>query len=452
MLILFFFIFSLLLLFFVYKFNWLVVIFYLSISCFFCIFFLYRPITSFCHISYNSYLDYLSSSLILLTLWIRSIIFMCSYKVELRGSSSNIFFYSVYILILVLLITFMTNNFFLFYILFEISLIPTIILIMGWGYQPERLQASVYIIIYTVCASLPLLVGLVYQGFIRGSFLIFFSINLYLTNLSFINLWWLCFIFAFIVKMPLYLTHLWLPKAHLEAPVAGSMILAGILLKLGGYGLLRVSGLVFWANNYFCGLFISISIWGAVITSLICIYQFDMKSLIAYSSVGHIGLLIRGFISGQIWGWSRSLSIMIAHGIVSSGLFSLANMSYENTSSRSIYLTKGLLSVLPSISLFWFILRAFNIGAPLSINLISEIILIGSILSSSFYICVLVGFSGLFTGVYALYFYTSTQHGQFSSYISMFLNINFRIFRSLLFHILPVLLLIVCVDFISLWL
>ena len=159
-------------------------------------------------------------------------------------------------LMVILALSFSVNNLLLFYILFELSLVPTFVLIMKWGYQPERVQASLYIIIYTVCASLPLLFCLVFAIRIGYSLSVFFVYE----DSSNSNIWiWRIFIIvAFFVKIPLYFTHLWLPKAHVEAPVAGSIILAGVLLKLGSYGLVRVMkvwyDVIFKFSEFFCAL------------------------------------------------------------------------------------------------------------------------------------------------------------------------------------------------------
>jgi NADH-ubiquinone oxidoreductase chain 4 len=150
------------------------------------------------------------------------------------------FLFNIVFLLFMLLLTFSCINLFLFYVFFERSLIPTLFLILGWGYQPERLQAGLYLLFYTLFASLPLLMGLFY---IMNNF---YSLNFLFLKEFYINnfLLYLFLVFAFLVKMPIFLVHLWLPKAHVEAPVSGSIILAGVLLKLGGYGLIRVFSII----------------------------------------------------------------------------------------------------------------------------------------------------------------------------------------------------------------
>lgn len=371
-------------------------------------------------LEYYINLDPLATSIILLSSWITLLIIINRNKVKTMGLKPSLFTSSVLALLVTLLLTFSINNIILFYILFEIALIPTLALILLWGYQPERLQASIYLMIYTTIASLPLLlIILIATSFADTSSIlpctsyVTFTINLTPSALS---VWWLFCLLAFLVKIPIYTTHLWLPKAHVEAPIAGSIILAGVLLKLGGYGVIRIFS-IFPSTSTNLNFFIcSISLVGSLYTAIICRRQPDIKSLIAYASVSHIGLLLRRIILFSNWRLIGSLTIILAHGLASSALFALANTIYENTKTRSIVLTKGLRSITPIISLWLFIAAASNIGAPPTINLTAEIILLSNILSKSTWALGPIMLISFYTAAYSLILYTSTQHNSSSEF------------------------------------
>nr|YP_010726226.1 NADH dehydrogenase subunit 4 [Augomonoctenus smithi]WDY84675.1 NADH dehydrogenase subunit 4 [Augomonoctenus smithi] len=393
--------------------------------------------------------DDLSFGLILLTFWICSLMMMSSYFIYNNNMFKEYYIFLMSILIMFLILTFSLNNLLMFYFFFECSLIPILCLILGWGNQLDRLQAGLYLLFYTLMASLPMLLMIIYM-FNELKSLNFMNLIEYL-NLNYSLYVYLFMIFAFLVKMPMFLVHLWLPKAHVEAPIFGSMILAGVMLKLGGYGLLRV--LINFINlgvkyNY---LFISLSLFGGVVISLICLFQVDLKSLIAYSSVAHMSLMLSGMLTLLNWGMCGSYLMMISHGLCSSGLFCLINIIYERLGSRSMFINKGLMNFMPSMCLWWFLLCSSNMSAPPSLNLLSEIILINSLISWSNLTFIMLIFLSFFSASYTLYFYSFSQHGKFNFLVYSFSQGYIREFMLLILHWIPLNLFIINSEIFLFW-
>nr|WLF86374.1 NADH dehydrogenase subunit 4 [Teinopalpus aureus] len=404
-------------------------------------------IMNFSNLSYMMGCDLISYGLILLSMWICMLMIMASENLKKSKFYINFFLLNIIILLIMLYLTFSVVNLFMFYLFFEGSLIPTLMLIIGWGYQPERIQAGMYLLFYTLFASLPMLMGIFFI-FNNLNCLImyyykFFDMEFYLLYISMIP--------AFLVKMPMYFVHLWLPKAHVEAPVSGSMILAGIMLKLGGYGLLRILILFQKIGLTFNFIWVIISLIGGFYISLNCFCQTDMKSLIAYSSVAHMSLVICGIMTMNYWGYLGSYIMMIGHGLCSSGMFCLANINYERLHSRSLYINKGMMNFMPSMSLWWFLMMSSNMAAPPSMNLMGEISLINSIVSWSWLSMIMLIMISFFSAGYSLYLYFYTQHGKYNQGIYSFYTGVFREYLMLMLHWLPLNMLILKIDFLMIW-
>nr|YP_010531660.1 NADH dehydrogenase subunit 4 [Aspidoscelis neomexicanus]UXX18072.1 NADH dehydrogenase subunit 4 [Aspidoscelis neomexicanus]UXX18150.1 NADH dehydrogenase subunit 4 [Aspidoscelis tesselatus]UXX18163.1 NADH dehydrogenase subunit 4 [Aspidoscelis tesselatus] len=359
--------------------------------------------------------DNISSPLLVLTCWMLPLMTLASQnfmKTE-PTSRKRTFLANLAFLQTTLIITFSTTDLLMFYVLFETTLIPTLILITRWGHQIQRLTAGIYFLFYTLAGSIPMLIAILWLSTTMNHT----SMPLMAMTPDYHQTWtqsmiWLAIMLAFMVKMPLYGVHLWLPKAHVEAPIPGSMILAAILLKLGGYGIIRVLPICPPPNTILIYPFMMLALWGIIMTSLIGLRQPDLKALIAYSSVGHMGLVISATLIQTHWGLSGAMLLMIAHGLTSSALFCLANMNYERTHSRALLLLQGAQIIFPLMTTWWIIASLTNMALPPTINFMGELLILTTLMNWCPLTIIITATGTTLTAAYTLYMLLSTQHGK----------------------------------------
>nr|YP_010891599.1 NADH dehydrogenase subunit 4 [Lachesis muta]WJM74504.1 NADH dehydrogenase subunit 4 [Lachesis muta] len=357
-------------------------------------------------------LDTISSPLLSLSYWLLPLMTIASQHVMTKEplQRQRTFLATLTLLQLFISMTFMASNLTLMYIMFEATLIPTLIIITRWGQQTERLTAGTYFMLYTLTTSLPLLMAIIFINNSTNTPSPFIQLLPPLNQWTSLLLWLAC-LTAFLAKMPIYGLHLWLPKAHVEAPIAGSMALAAILLKLGGYGIIRMMQTLPTTKTDMFIPFIVLALWGAILANLTCLQQTDLKSLIAYSSISHMGLVVATIIIQTPWGLSGAMALMIAHGFTSSALFCLANTTYERTHTRILILTRGFHNILPMATTWWLLTNLMNIATPPTLNFTGELLIMSTLFNWCPTTIIMLGLSMLITASYSLHMFLSTQMG-----------------------------------------
>nr|YP_009672655.1 NADH dehydrogenase subunit 4 [Dictyopteris divaricata]QDB64140.1 NADH dehydrogenase subunit 4 [Dictyopteris divaricata] len=321
------------------------------------------------------------------------------------------FLVSFLVLELILILVFTSLDLIFFYIFFETVLIPMFLIIGIWGSRQRKVRAAYLFFLYTLLGSLLMLVAVVYIYHYAGT--TSYEALLGIKFSEYDQRWlWLAFFASFAAKVPMLPFHIWLPEAHVEAPTAGSVILAGILLKLGSYGFLRFSlGLFPEASIYFTPFIFCLSLLGVVYTSLTAIRQTDLKRLIAYTSVAHMNLVVIGLFTGTVIGVEAALLQSLSHGFVSSALFLIIGVLYDRWHSRVIKYYGGLVHTMPLfISIFLFFTMA-NLGLPGTSSFVGEFLLLISAFSANTTACFLAATSLVLGGAYSLWLFNRIAYG-----------------------------------------
>jgi proton-translocating NADH-quinone oxidoreductase chain M len=312
-----------------------------------------------------------------------------------------------------------------FYILFESILIPMFLIIGVWGSRQRKVRASYFLFIYTVLGSILMLIAIAYIYNQVGStnYEILLSFKFSLLEQLFL---WIVFFFSFATKIPMVPTHLWLPEAHVEAPTSGSVILAGVLLKLGTYGFIRFSLPLFpEASFYFSPLLYTIALIGVIFASFTAIRQTDLKRIIAYTSVAHMNLVVLGIFSFNLVGLSGAIIQSLSHGFVASSLFLLVGIVYERHGSRMVKYYGGLVHVMPLYSSVFFFFTMSNIGIPGTGSFIGEFLILLGFFKQNTFVTVLSATSMIISGCYSLWLLNRIIYGNLKTqYVSNFLDLT----------------------------
>lgn len=344
----------------------------------------------------------------------RLLISMCTIIIFIKNNKLNVYFI---ILSVVLLLSFMSSSILMFFIIFELSIIPIFIIIFYEGKQYERIIARVYLILYTLFASFPLLLYIIFYEY-RGMTWMIGELK-HTRNL--ISVFYYLSFIAFLTKLPVFILHVWLPKAHVEAPVYGSIILAGVILKLGSYGIIKFLNFQF-SHLLWIDFVINFFIFTAILTGFICLFSSDIKVLIALSSVRHITLLAAACLVTNIESYFSVILCSISHGYISSNIFFILNCLYERAKTRRVYISKS--SRVVALNPWLLIVIISNFSAPPFLRFFAEILFVISFLTYTIFFFIPILCFIMLSTLYSLYIFYSVKSFSSLSYLAKPLEIK----------------------------
>lgn len=365
-------------------------------------------------------IDGVSLSLILLTTFLTPLLLILGWKLD------RFYFFLFLVLQTFLLVIFSVLDLLWFYIFFEGVLIPMFLVIGIWGSRERKIQAAYQFFLYTLIGSFFMLCGILYLWVIYG------TLDIEYLSYQVFGLWeerilWILFFFSFAVKIPLFPFHIWLPEAHVEAPTAGSVVLAGVLLKLGVFGLYRISLSLFpEGSNYYSPFLFLLATLSVIYISLTALRQVDLKKVIAYSSVAHMGMVVYGLFSGTFLGVVGSLVTLVSHGFISSGLFLLVGFLYDRHKTRSLKYYRGMSSSMPLYSILKFLFVLANMGFPLTSGFVGEILVVAGLIQYQIVLAFFASLGIILGTVYMIWYMSRILFGDITVFFRAFYDLTWR--------------------------